>query len=59
MFHIFCIHSSLDGHLGYFQVLANVNNAAMNIGMEVSFYIVVLEGYMPRSGMGGSYGSSI
>ena len=29
--HIFFIHSLVEGHLGYFQVLAITNNAAMNI----------------------------
>ena len=30
------IHSSADGHLGYFLVLVIVGNAAMNIGVPVS-----------------------
>ena len=30
MYDVFFIHSSVDGHLGYFQVLAIVNSAAMN-----------------------------
>ena len=36
-----------------------VNSAAMNIGVHVSFQIMVFSGYMPRSGIAGSYGSSI
>ena len=48
----------VDGHLGCFHVLAIVNSAAMNIGVHVSFWIRVFSGYMPRSGVAGSYGSS-
>ena len=56
---IFFIHSSVGEHLGCFCVLAIVNNAAMNIGVHMSFLIIVLSGYMPRSGISGSYGNSI
>jgi len=59
MYHKFFIHSSFSGHLGCFHVLAIVNSAAMNSGNDVSFSILVSSGYMPRSGIAGSYGSFI
>ena len=37
MCHIFFIHSSVDGYLGWFHVLAIVNSAAMNIVVHDSF----------------------
>ena len=55
MYHSF-IHSSVNGHPGCFHVLAIVNSAAVNIGVHVSFSILVSSGYMPRSGIAGSYG---
>ena len=55
----FFIHSSVDGHLGCFQVLAIVNSAAVNNGIHVSFSILVSSGYMPRSGIVGSDGGFI
>ena len=50
-YHIF-IHSSADGCLACFHVLAIENSAAVNTGVHVSFQI------MPRTGIAGSYGSS-
>ena len=49
MYHIFFIHSSVNGHLDCFHVLAIVNSAAMNIGVHVSSQVIVLSGYIPRS----------
>ena len=57
--HIFFIQSSVDGHLGCFLVLAIVNSASLNIGVHVSFPIMVFSGYMSRSWIARSYGSSI
>ena len=42
-----------------FHVLAVVHGAAVNNGIHVSFSILVSSGYMPRSGIAGSYGSFI
>ena len=59
MYHNFFIHSSVDGHLGCLHVLAIVNSAAMNNGIHVSFSILISSGYMPKSGIAGSYGDFI
>ena len=53
MYHSFLIHSSGNGHLDCFHVLA------MNIGVQVSLSILVFSVCMPSSGIAGSYGSSI
>ena len=53
------LYSSVYGHLGCFHVLAIVNSAALNIGMQVSFWIMVFSGFIPRSRTAGSCGSSV
>ena len=58
--HYICfIHLSGDGHLDCFHVLTIVNSFAVNIGVHVSFKIIVLSGYIPRSGITESHGNSI
>uniref|UniRef100_A0A8D0UNY3 Uncharacterized protein n=1 Tax=Sus scrofa TaxID=9823 RepID=A0A8D0UNY3_PIG len=59
IYHIFLIQSSVDGHLGCFHALATVISAAVNIRVLVSFLRKVLSRYMPKSGIAGSYGSSM
>ena len=59
MYHSFFTHSSVDGRLGCFHVLAIVNSAAMNFGVHVSFSVLVSSGYMPKSDIAWSYGGFI
>ena len=51
IYHIFFIHSFIDGHLYYyFHFLAIVNSAAVNIEVHVSFKSAY-SGYLPRRGL--------
>ena len=57
--HTFFIHSSVNGHLGCFHLLAIANSAPVNTGMHVSFWISIFSRYTRRSRIAGLYGSSI
>jgi hypothetical protein len=60
MYHVFCIHSSVGGHLGSFQLLAIINKAAMNTGEYVSLLQVGTSSrYMPRRGIPGYSGRTM
>ena len=59
IYHNIFSHSSVHGHLSRFHVLDIVNSAQMNNGIYVSFSILASSGYMPRSGIAGSYGGFI
>ena len=58
---ILIIHWSLHEHLDSFHFWATINNVAMNMGIQISSQITVFVSfeYIPRSGIAGSYGSSI
>ena len=59
MYHNFFIYSSVDGHLGFFHILAIVNSAAVNNGIHMAFSMLISSGYMPQSGISGSCGGFI
>ena len=61
MSHSYFIHSSTDGHLGCFHIVAIVDNAVKNIGVLMFFQITVLGffSYIPRSGIAGLKGRAV
>ena len=55
MYHIFCIHFSVEEHLGSFQLLPIINKGTMNMVEHVFLLQVGTSfGYMPRRVMAGS-----
>ena len=54
MYHSFFIHSSVDGHLGCFHVLAIANSASVNTGVTCDFFNFGFLRVMPGSGIAGS-----
>ena len=55
MYHIFSRCSFVEGHSGYFYVLAIINNAVMNAGVHMFFKITVFSEYMPSCGIAGGW----
>lgn len=59
--HLLIIHASIHRHMGCFHLLANVNNAAMDVSVQTSVHASAFHslGNLPRGGMAGSYGNSV
>ena len=56
IYHILFLHSSISGYLGYFHLLANVSNAAVNVGVQISVcvpaftsFVYIARGRIARS----------
>ena len=56
MYNNFFTHSTVDGHLGCFHVLAIVNSAAVSNGIHLFFFNPGFLRYVIRSGIAESCG---
>jgi hypothetical protein len=60
MYHVFCIQSFVEGHLGPLQLLDIINKAAMKRVEYMSLLQVgEFSGFMPRRGIAGSSSSTM
>ena len=61
IYHNLFIHSSVNGHLCYFHLLAIVNDAAVDIHVHVSVcpYVSISLGYISMSGIARTYGNTM
>lgn len=59
MWLILVIHSLSDEHLGYFHFLVMVNRTETDRETQVSLWLVVLFGLMPKSSIAAYYGGSV
>ena len=59
--HLFLVKFAVDGHLGCFHVMSIASSADMSLEMHLSFQtsIICFSGNVTRSGVAGSYGSSV
>jgi hypothetical protein len=60
IYHMFFIHSSVFGYLGWFKSLLVMNSHIINVGMQVCLFYVDLHSFtsIPKSGIAGSEGRS-